>query len=51
MHDMMHLEVMDDVDTLYDPSYAYNKGFETPLQTLWALLAVLYLILCAKSII
>ena len=47
---MMHLDTMDDVDTLCDPSYEYTKGFETPLQTLWAILAMLYLIFCAKMV-
>ena len=47
---MMHLESMDTVGTLCDPSHAYIKGFGRPLQPVWAILAVLYLIFCAKRV-
>ena len=48
--DMMHLEIMDTVGTLCDLSHAYIKGFETPLQPVWAVIAVLYLIFCAERV-
>ena len=35
---MMHLESMDTVGTLCDPSHAYIKGFGRPLQPVWAIL-------------
>ena len=47
---MMHLEIMDTVGTLCDPSYGYGKGFERPLQPVWAILAVFYLIFCAEKV-
>ena len=45
----MHLEIMDTVGKLCDPSYGYRKGFEIPLQPVWAILAVFYLIFCAEN--
>ena len=47
---MIHLESMDTVGTLCDPSHAYVKGFERPLQPVKAILAMLYLIFCAKMV-
>ena len=40
---------MNDVGNLCDPSYANKKGFETPLQILWSILAMLYRIYYTKS--
>ena len=47
---MMHFEIMDTVGTLCDISYVYIEGFERPLQPVWAILAVIYLIFCAEMV-
>ena len=47
---MMHLEIIDTAGTLCDPSYVYNESFERPLQPVWAILAVFYLIFCAEKV-
>ena len=47
---MMNLEMVDAIGTLCDPSHTYIKGFGTPLQPMWATLAVLYLIFHAESV-
>ena len=49
-HDMMNLEMVDAIGTLCDPFDAYRKGFRTPLQPMWARLAVFYLIFHAESV-
>ena len=47
---MMILELVDAIGTLFKLSYAYIKVSQTPLHTIWAILAKFYLLFPAEIV-